>query len=198
MFISASCVNDIIMIMEKEFLYEEVFRKFFPKKEIRDEFKQETYLYILEHPERIIQVYNEKWFKYYFISMVKKQVQSNSSSWHLNFRKHSMDLNNEMKEMAEEDNFFAFEEEKLNEKIKKTKVKLINEALNHYTKLDPMFKPSADFFKEHYVKGMTIRAIGEKYYNTPPTSVYERIREAKEKVRYYIRKHKSHLNLNQN
>lgn len=196
MFISASCVNDIIMVMEKEFLYDEVFRKFFPNKDTRDEFKQETYLYILEHPERVVQVYNEKWFRYWFIAMVKQQVQSNSSSWHINFRKPLMNLSNEVRETGEEEDFFAFENELRNEKIKKTKIKLINEALNHYIKIDPMFKPSADFFKEHYVKGMTIRAIGEKYYNTPPTSVYARIREAKEKIKYYIKKHKSHINLN--
>jgi predicted DNA-binding protein YlxM (UPF0122 family) len=77
------------------------------------------------------------------------------------------------------------------------KITIINKALNHYQELDPYFKASADFFKAHYVDGLSIRTISKKFFDTPATTVHRHIKEVEILVKYYIKKHCSHLNLKQ-
>jgi DNA-directed RNA polymerase specialized sigma24 family protein len=174
----------------KDFIYEEVLRKYFPKKEIRSEFEQEIWLYLLENPDKTLEVYNAKYFKYYFISIVKRQVISNSSNWHVNFRKPNMDITDTILEQGEEYNPLETEEQQIKLLDKETKLQLVEDALNHFQQRDKEFKVSADFFRCHYYEGMSIRQISKKFFNTPPTTVFENIHKASTLIKHYYRKYK--------
>lgn len=195
MFLSADTIYTMFNMMQKDNFFNEVLCKYLPKKDIREEFNQELNVYLFENPDKMVGIWNQKYFKYYYINLVKNQIISSSSPWHKKFRKPNFELMEKMPEESEEMECFAFEEYKLNSKIRKTKIKLINKAIKHYLEIDPAFKPNADFFKEHYINGLSIRAIGKKYFNTPHSVVHEYIQEAKIKIKFYIKKHHSNLNL---
>ena len=118
MFISADTANRVYELACKDFIYKEVLRKYFPNKSVRQEFENEAWLYLLEHPEKTVEVWNQKWFHYYFIALVKNQVLSNSSNWHLNFRKSKHELMDVMPEETVEDNHFHEQDEQLKINIK--------------------------------------------------------------------------------
>ena len=193
MFITADTVHLIFNLIQKEYIYEEVLRKYFPKKDIRDEFYNEMWLYFFEHPDRIVEVWNKKQFKYYYIGLIKNQVLSNSSSWHLNFRKPQQSLMEHLPEDTEEYNYFQEEEEQEEKEKKKFKLRVIEEALQHFQKLDPKFKPSADIFRLYYYENMSIREIGKKFFDSPPTTIFEHLKEAEVLVKHYKNKYHKHF-----
>lgn len=180
--------------MESDFFYSEVLSKFLPKKDIRDEFKQEIYLYLLEHPERILEVYNKQYFKYYFINLVKQQVLSSTSSWHKTFRRNDfINYTDAPLDMEDDTNVYAEIESLKKEKLNKKRITAINKALNHYEQLNPWFKTNSVFFKEHFIEGLSFREISKKYHNTPISTIHYAIREAVILVRWHITKHHKHL-----
>jgi len=197
-FISAATIQQMFHLCQSDCIYDEALRKYFPKKDIRDEFSQEIWLHIFEHPDKMLEVYNKRYFRYYFLNIVRNQVMSSSSSWHKKFRKPNFELVEKLPEQTEEMECFIDEELERDIKIRKTKIKLINKAIKHYMDLDPAFKPNADFFKEHYINGLSIRAIGKKYFDTPHSVVHEYIQEARIKIKFYITKYHSNLNLKNN
>jgi RNA polymerase sigma factor (sigma-70 family) len=195
MFISASCINDIVNSIQKEYIYKEALLKYFPKKEIREEFFQEAMLYILERPEHMIEIYNAKYFKYWFLNMVKNQVISNNSDWHRNFRKPLTQLTDNLPEETEEPNHFEQEEIEYEHKKKKFKLKLINQALDHYMNLDPTFKADGLIFHMYYIDGLTMRQISDKMFDTPLTTIYRSIQSTEHMVRWYIKKHHPNIKI---
>lgn len=193
MFISAATANKVYELASKDFIYKEVLRKYFPNKSMRTEFEQEAWLYLLEHPDKTVEVWNKKFFHYYFIALVKNQVLSNSSNWHLNFRKYKHELLDIMPEESIEENPFQEQDDKITKAVKEKKLEIIDAALNHFLRLDPYFKPSADVFRLHYYEGMSIRQISKQFYDEPTTSVWELIKNAEVLVKGYVRKYHSNI-----
>ena len=194
LFITAGTANKVYELATKEFVYQEVLRKYFPNKKVRVEFEQEAWLYMLEHPEKIIDVWNKKFFIYYFISMVKNQVLSNSSSWHIKFRKTQYQLVEILPEESEEQNPFQNEEEQEKINIKLKKIQLVEEALQHFMRIEPRHKPSIDMFRLYYYENLSIRDISKKFFNTSITTCWEHVEEAKVLVKWYIKKYYPRLN----
>lgn len=195
---SAKTVHEVFDMTRKDFIYDEVLKKYFPKKEIRDEFHNHLWLQFFENSGSTVNAHNNKYFKYYFIAAVKNQVISNSSNWHNTFRKPQFELREELPEETEEFNHFQDEEEEREKEIKKNKIALVNDALNHFLRLDPNFKVSRDMFKAHYEDGLSIRQISKKFFGTPPTSCYEYIKNAEALIQHYIRKHGHKYDLDEN
>lgn len=193
-FLTADTANKVYELASKDFIFEEVLRKYFPNKKIREEFTNEIWLYLLEHPDRTVQVWNQRYFKYYFIGMVKNQVLSNSSSWHLNFRKTQYQLPEIMPEQSCDYDAFKKEENQIDQMVKLKKIELINNAISHYLKINPHFKPSADIFILYYFEGLSIRQISESFFSTPPTTIWEHLKEAEVLVKFYIRKYHPKIN----
>jgi RNA polymerase sigma factor (sigma-70 family) len=193
MFISASCINDIINSIQSEYIYKEALIKYFPKKEIRDEFSQEAYLYILERPEHMIDIFNKRYFKYWFLNMVKNQVMSNSSSWHLNFRKPQQQLMENPPEETEEYNYFQEEDDKEEKEKKQLKLRIVEQAIAHFQKLDPKSKSSFDIFKLYYYEHLSIREISKRFFDTPSSTIWEHLKEAEVLIKHYINKYHKHI-----
>ncbi len=194
MFISAATIYVVFELMQKDFFYEEMLRKYFSKKDTREEFNQELMVFLFENPDKITDIWNKKYFKYYYLSVVKNQVMSSTSSWHKNFRKPLNQLVDSIPEQTEEVNFFIEEELLEKEKLNKKKIICINKALNHFEALDPWFKTNSVFFKEYYIKNLNIRDISKKYKASSST-VHRQIHEAKHMVRWWIKKYNNNLNI---
>lgn len=189
MFISASSISDVINTIQKEFIYKEVLGKYFPKKEIREEFFQELALYLCENKEKVVDIYNKKYFQYYFITICKNQVKSSSSSWHLNFRKKPYLLIESLPEQQGEISPLFEDSPETIEKDRQHKLNIIDKALSHYQSLDPKFKLQADLFKAHYKDGLSIRQISKKFFNMPPTTIHDNITQTKVMIKWFAKKH---------
>lgn len=193
-FISADTIYTMFNLMQKDSFFDEVLSKYFPKKEIKEEFSQELYMYIFEHPDKMVSIWNQHYFRYYFINMIKNQVISSSSKWHKNFRRNNIINYTDAPLDTEDDtNPFIEIESIRKEKLDKKRITAINKALNHYETLNPWFKTNAVFFKEHFVEGLSFREISKKYHNTPISTIHYAIREAVILVRWHITKHHKHL-----
>ena len=190
---SAATIQQVYDLMQKDFVYKEVLYKYFPKKDIRDEFNQELILYIFEHPERIIEVWNSKSFKYYYIGLVKNQVLSNDSNWHNKFRKPQQQLIDELPEQTEEPDYFEEEEIQEQKEKKKIKLRIIEQAIAHFLKLNPKSKSSFDIFKLYYYENLSIREISKRFFNTPPTTIFDHLKEAEVLIKWYVEKYNKHI-----
>lgn len=191
--VTADTVHKIFELTQKDLIYEEVLRKFFPRKDIRDEFKSELWLYFFEHPEPVIKAFNQKYFRYYFVSIVKNQAISNSKNWFSSYSPHKPILMETLPEESEEINPFEIEDMLYEKEVKIKKVKAVEDAIAHYLRLEPRLKPEFDVFKMYYFEHMTMREISKHMFNIPLSDVYLYIRSAEERIKRYMFKHKPNI-----
>lgn len=79
--------NILREVYTKGSIYDEIVDNIlYPKLDQKGELLSEISLYYLENKEKIERVYEEGYFKYYFINTVKNQVRSKTSSFHKNIR----------------------------------------------------------------------------------------------------------------
>lgn len=195
MFITAATVHQIFDFIKNDLMYEEVLKMYFPKKHTRDDFRNSLWLYFFEHPEPVIKAYNQKYFKYYYISIIKNQVNSNTKNWiNCTYNEHKPILMDNLPEESEETNPFQQEDDFIERQIKNNKLKAIDKAIQHYLSLDPTLKPEMDMFIMHYKEGKTMREIQKIMFNLPLTDVYRYINSAKLRIIWYMKKHTDFTN----
>ncbi len=109
----------------------------------------------------MIDLYNRNEFLYYYLSIIKNWVFQKSSKWNQLNETNKLDKNTEVPDQLDEAEFrFLIEEEEKNQQRQKVqRLKLINEALQHYLKVDPDFLFEANVFKLHYEKQMNSKEI---------------------------------------
>ena len=79
MFISASTRDEVFSLVLKDKIYEDILYKFLSNKKERDEFRQHLWLQLCQMPnEKIITSWNQRWFQYLFVSVVKNVIKSSS------------------------------------------------------------------------------------------------------------------------
>lgn len=190
MLITADTVNTIFALTQKDFYYKEVLSKYFKRKAERQEFESELWLYLFENPLKTIEVFNNGFFKYWFIAIVKKQVVSNKSSWHYQFRKQNFLLYDNPPEAGEEQNLYLQQEEQKEfEDEKQNKIRVVKEALNFYYKHDPFFLKEGKIFEMYFFDNLSAREIAEKIKGINHKTVWEHINYATVLVKHYIKKH---------
>jgi RNA polymerase sigma factor (sigma-70 family) len=187
-FITAATVHHIFDLIKNDFVYEQVLRSYFTNKSERDDFRNSLWLYFFEHPEPTIKSYNQKYFKYYYISVIKNQVTSNTKKWIDKYSINKPILMEHLPEIPEEQEPFLEEELSEEIRLKNYKVELVKKAIDHYLNIDPKNKPEMDMFKMYYIDKLTMRQISKKMYNIPLTDVYRYIKSAEERIKWYIKK----------
>jgi DNA-directed RNA polymerase specialized sigma24 family protein len=202
MFLTADTINRVFELTQKEPIYKEILRKFFFDKKQREEFTQELWLSIfnIDPPEKVVTAWNEKWFRYLFVHIIKKQVLSSSSKWNLNNRlRTSKEVIRERNEDGEpieagELDVYEFEEqenEREAKQLKSHKINLILEALNHLEQKNPQQnKGRVDLFKMYFFEGLTYREVSKKAHNIPLSSVWVEIKRTTRDIQKYIRLNK--------
>lgn len=196
MLITADTVHKVFELVHKEAFFEDVLRKYFPSKKTRTEFKNELWLYFFESPEKTIEAFNKNYFKYLYLSIIKNWVISTSSTWHKKFRKNEHSLMEHIPEVEDETDLEIGDQRRLDpQTAKELKLRLINDALDYYLKLDPTLIADITWFKYHYMEKLSFDSIAErlnkgkpKKLNTCKKTVGNRIKYVEVLVKYYIRK----------
>lgn len=178
---TAATRDQVFSFVLKDRIYEDILRKFLSDKKERDEFRQHLWLQICLIPEKkIILSWNQKWFQYLYVSIIKNQIQSSDSSWHLKYRKMiAIDSSTEIENINDENEIDLKEE-------KEFKLKCIEEGLKNLES-NPNFFIQAELFKLYFQKNMTYRAIAKKT-KIPLISVHSYVQTAIVMIRGYVKK----------
>ena len=134
-----------------------------PNLHLKSALISELTIHLYNQKEKTEKAYNEGWFKFYFISICKNQIQSNRSSFHVNVRQ-SLDArhNKYFNKIQDSMNGFSIEEQEENELSEN-----YNSALYIQAKKNLEIKCSwveNEMAKKHWEEGMTFREI-QKYYD---------------------------------
>ena len=198
MFITASTNSQVYDHILKDKFYEDMLRKFVKNKQDRQELKQYVWISICQmNEEKLITIWNKRQFKYYYVNIVKNQVQSSDSYYHRLYRKFKkMDIGQEKtdyqpQEFVNDDQLDGnIEDEIIAQEIKEEnqlKLRLIDKALIQMVKDEPLLFVQAELFKLYYKQHMTYREIEEKT-KIPRTSVFQYVNLAKFHIKQYINK----------
>lgn len=192
MFLTADTVHKIFTFTEADSFFEEMLRKFLPKKSERMEFKNELWLYLFEHPEKTIESWNNKYFKYFFVSILQRQIKSTTSNWHINFRKNKHQLVDFVpeQESKDPDSDELWKQELTRcKQLKLIKRDSLEEALNHYERIDPPFKFEATVFRLYFFDGLNLREIAKRYNNHLNITTFSlAIKSACTMIHWYFKK----------
>ena len=160
MFLTAATINEIYNLCQKERIYEEILKRFFPKKNDLNEFRQHLWLQISEQPrDKIIYAWNNHYFKYLYTRILTNQVNSSTSSWikqtqpnkHYDLIEDYQPFFNIYQEVEDLAEVRLLEIE--------TKKDLTIQALNHYLRVDPQFFVEKKMFEEYYFNNKSFRQI---------------------------------------
>lgn len=190
--ITADTLNRICELVQKDTRYEEVLKKYFTKKQDRDEFRQHLWLQICQTDrEKVIKAWNERWFIYFYTSLCNNQIKSYSSSWYKNNNNkifcytpdYVLENNNEHEELYSD----SYEFDKIEAK------RIINEAIEYYKEKDKDFIYSAQFFL-HKLEGKSAKQIEKLgYYDIKQQSIAAHIRYVKTLLSKYVQKKKINI-----
>lgn len=198
MYISASTIQQVYNLILNDKFYEDILKKFLTNKNQRNEFRQELWIYICEMPEKkILDAWNRRYFKYLYVAIVKNQVASKSSRWHLKFR--SPQIDGKRIEFVEDyensEDIFSFEESAETEIIKKEKLEefekkllIISDTINKIRFTNPKFFVKSELFKMYYYEEQSYRDIAKKT-KIPLVTVFAYVKEAEQTIKDYIDKH---------
>lgn len=201
-YMSAATAQQVYDFILHDKFYEDILKKFLSNKQQRNEFRQELWIYLCEMPEnKIIEAWNRRYFKYLYIAIVKNQVASKTSRWHLKFRTptidgHRIELYEEFDFDSDTMKFDSFltestEDEIIRQEIKEEqnkKLKVINDSISVLTSKDSKFFVKSELFKMYYFDSLSYRDI-EKKTNIPLVTVYTYVQEAQEAIKKHINKH---------
>lgn len=165
-------INDILVEMTtRGSIYDEIMNNLLnPRTDLKPELISELSISFLENGEKIEQIYNQGYFKYYFINCVKNQVHSNTSSFHKNIRIQDTEIFDNYLEMGDDTD--------LEDKIE------VEEKLNQIQEIYNITKKSwfeDKMWEEYFVNNKTYRQI-EKEYGLDHCLVFHNVKKIKQKI----------------
>lgn len=166
--------QQIIQQIYTDNMYNNIISKFINKDQY-DEFKQFIFEQLLAIPdEKIIVLWSNNQFLYYFCGILQNQIKSKTSKWHKEYRSLKSFELNQTDGVQPYSTQIELNEEELE---KNFKLKLIEQAIHHHIQRDPKLKTEFDLFNMYHKENMTFREIA-KLTRIPLTSVYQYIKNA--------------------
>lgn len=157
-------------------IYDEIINNLItPRFDLKPELISEIALSFLENKEKIERIYNEGYFKYYFINVVRFQIHSNTSSFHKNVRIKDYDFYENITILDDDqdiENKIIFEE-----KLDKIQKIYKNISKSWFDNL---------MWEEYFVKDKTFREI-EKDWDIDHVSAFHCIKKMKIKIKKNIK-----------
>jgi hypothetical protein len=161
-------------ITKKGSIYDEIINNIItPRFELKPELISEIALSFLENREKIEQVYKDKYFKYYFISTVKNQVHSNTSSFHKINRIKDYEYFGEYNHIIDEDDINIQSKIDFEDKFDKFQKIYKNTKKTWFENL---------LWEEYFINDKTYRAI-EDEYGIDHVSVFHHVKNLKERIK---------------
>lgn len=169
-------INEILTItFTKNSIYDEILNNVLKNKvHLKPELISELSISFLNNPEKIEKVFQDGWWKYYFIRSVTNQVNSSTSP----FYKMTVLLDN-----PSVDNISTIQTEDIEDKlIKETQHQQIEDAMNNInvTWFD------AQIFAEYYIEGKSHRAI-EREFEVDHCLSWTSVNKTRNKIKEYIK-----------
>jgi hypothetical protein len=143
-------------------------------KEYKAPLLSEISLSYLENSEKIEKIYEEGWFKYYFLNTVRNQLFSSTSSFFKNNRIKdfgSLEIPDVIDDTTIEDKI-DFEEK-------------LDSVMYAYTQVKKNWFDN-EMFQQYYTNGLTYRAI-EKEYGVDHCLAWHNINRTKNKIKKYLK-----------
>jgi hypothetical protein len=165
-------INNILKeITTSGSIYDEILSNvLYPRLELKPELISELSLSFLENKEKIEEVYEKGYFKYYFINACRNQVHSSTSPFHKNIRIQDYDFLTERVDI--------FDETDIEDKI------LFEEKLDTITSTYKIIKKTwfeDKMWEEYFINDKTYRQI-EKEYGLDHTLVWHNVKKVKDKI----------------
>lgn len=179
---TAKTVQEVYNLILVDPFYDQIIKnilsKFSHSKDDFNDLKQNLWVYLCQmKKQKLIEAWNNKYFKYLWIKMIDNQVNSSTSSF---FRKNLKQKNNKI-ELIEYDvdpnskrdylNYMenltvdGYDEFIITKEIdnrKNYKLRLIDKALNHILESDPKMITQIIIYKMSMMEGLSYRKIQEK------------------------------------
>jgi len=170
-------INTILIeITTKGSIYDEIINNLItPRFDLKPELISEISISFLENKEKIEDVYERGYFKYYFINTVKNQIHSNTSSFHKNNRIQDYELYDNYMDVIDDsdiDNKIEFEE----------RLNLIDKLYTNTKKT--WFE--ATLWEEYFFKNKTYRQI-EKEYGLDHVLVFHNVKKIKTRIKKQLK-----------
>lgn len=165
-------INQILKeITTKGSIYDEIMSNILhPRMDLKPELLSELSISFLENSEKIEDVYNRGYFKYYFINACRNQVHSSTSSFHKNIRIQDYDYYNNFTDIGDDTDI----EDKI---IFEEKLETINQTYRTIKKT--WFEDK--MWEEYFINHKTYREI-EREYGLDHCLVFHNVKKIKEKV----------------
>jgi hypothetical protein len=165
----------LIEICRKGSIYDEIIENFIGhKKDYKLPLISEISLSYLENSEKIEKIYEEGWFKYYFLNTVRNQLFSSTSSFFKNNRIKdfgSLEIPDVIDDTTIEDKI-DFEEK-------------LDSVMYAYAQVKKNWFDN-EMFQQYYTNGLTYRAI-EKEYGVDHCLAWHNINRTKNKIKKYLK-----------
>ena len=126
-----------------------------PNSHLKPELISEISLGYMENKEKIEDVWEKGYFKYYFINTVRNQIRSNTSSFHKNIRITDYKTFDDGFELEDENN----DEDILKKMETEVRIDVVKNVLNEI----PITWFERQMFVEYYMNNRTYRNIEEEY-----------------------------------
>lgn len=173
--ITASTLNDIITHINQDTdMYKEIVMNV--SKQYYEDMWGEMMLILLEYknPDKLIEAYNKKYFKYFFIRILTNQIHSSTSPFFYKYKRHNLDLNVEIESVGDiEDDSWVEEINKFNEKTDE-----FLEQEHWYDK---------ELFNMYYKEGLSYSKINQ-LTKIPKSSLWNSVSKTTERFRNYLNK----------
>lgn len=165
---STTTKEEVVNHIIKATWLEEALRKYFPSKQIRDEFRQEFFLIILQmNEEKLIRYYDNKETRNELrgvcLGIISNQVRSCSSAWHRKFRKRQQqEVEYDVLAFCLEDEADKIFQQKNDKEVDYIFLETIEQVLEGYIKKDPYLRRDVAIFKMHTFDKLSYTKISDK------------------------------------
>lgn len=163
-------------------IYEVVLKKYLSDEYELNEFRQHLWVIISELPEeKILHIWNQGYFLFWYCNVIKNQIKSSTSSWHKSYRLANQNVSNSIKEVI--DDIEIDQEDTRKEKLQK--LILIQDAISYHLRKNPRLQTEFKLFNLKYVEGYTYREISKKT-KIPLASTFQAVLDAEILIRSYV------------
>lgn len=165
---STTTREEVINHIIKATWLEEALRKYFPGKQMRDEFRQEFFLIILQmKEEKLIKYYDNKESRNELrgvcLGIISNQVRSCSSAWHRKYRKRQQQqVEYDVLSFCIEDEADQILQHKNDKEVDYVFLESIETTLEGYIKKDPYLRRDVAIFKMHTFDKLSYTKISDK------------------------------------
>jgi hypothetical protein len=176
-------IDDILReIVTEGTIWDEIIENIIhPNSHLKPELISEISLGYLENKEKIEDVWEKGYFKYYFINTVRNQIRSNTSSFHKNIRITDYKTFDEGLDIMDE----STDDDILHKIEKETKIGTVKNILNRL----PISWFEHQMFIEYYFNNRTYRNIEEEY-TLDHVLVWKTVKKVREMVITEIKNNK--------